>query len=188
MASRRHKRRKSVGMRILKKIVNFGLFLLVILGITYFIVNFVTHRTMVHGSSMEATLSDGDNIMTDTISYRFNEPERFDIISFPYENEEHAYLIKRIIGLPGEKVQINAGKIYINDIELIESYGLEVIQSGGIAEMPLLLGEDEYFVMGDNRNDSIDSRFEEVGNVKRTDIIGKAWIQIWPFSELKVIQ
>jgi len=188
MAARRNKRRKSVGMRILKKVVNFGLCLLIILGIVYIIVNFVTHRTMVHGSSMEATLSDGDNIMTDTISYRFKEPERFDIISFPYENEEHAYLIKRIIGLPGEKVQINAGKIYINDEELVESYGLEVIQLGGVAEMPILLGDDEYFVMGDNRNDSIDSRFEEVGNVKKSSIIGKAWIQIWPLIDFGVIQ
>lgn len=170
-------------MRILKKIVNFGLFLLVVLGITYLVVHYVTNRTLVHGTSMEATLSDGDSIMTDKISYRFHEPQRFDIVSFPYNDAAHPYLIKRIIGLPGETVQIQEGKIYINGEQLQESYGLEIIQSGGLAESPITLGADEYFVMGDNRNDSIDSRFAEVGNVKRDAITGRAWLQIWPLSE-----
>ncbi len=172
----------------MKKLVNLGLFILVVLGITYFVVHYVTNRTLVHGSSMEATLSDGDSIMTDRISYRFHEPERFDIISFPYDDSEHPYLIKRIIGLPGETVQIKEGKIYINDQMLQESYGLEIIQSGGIADQPITLGADEYFVMGDNRNDSTDSRFPEVGNIKKEDIIGKAWLQIWPLSEFQVVE
>ena len=129
-------------------------------------------------------MSDGDSIMTDKISYRFNEPKRFDIVSFPYDDAAYPYLIKRIIGLPGETVQIKEGKIYINDELLQESYGLEVIQSGGLADNPITLGADEYFVMGDNRNDSTDSRFAEVGNVKRADIMGRAWLQIWPLSEI----
>lgn len=188
MAKKKSRRRESTGMRILKKIVNTGLFLLVVLGITYLVVNYVTNRTLVHGSSMEATLSDGDSIMTDKISYRFNEPQRFDIISFPYQDSEHPYLIKRIIGLPGETVRIKEGKIYINDVMLTESYGLEVIQSGGLAESPITLDADEYFVMGDNRNDSTDSRFAEVGNIKREDIIGRAWLQIWPLSEFGLVR
>ena len=188
MAARKRRRRESAGMRFLKKLMSFGLFLLVVLGITYLTVHFVTNRTLVHGSSMEATLSDGDSIMTDKLSYRFNEPERFDIISFPFQDPTHPYLIKRIIGMPGEKVQITGGKIYINDQELQESYGLEIIKSGGLAEQPVLLGADEYFVMGDNRNDSTDSRFAEVGNVKRADIIGRAWLQIWPLSEFGLMK
>lgn len=187
MAKKKHRRRESAGMRFLKKVVNLGLFLLVVLGITYVIVNYVTNRTLVHGSSMEATFSDGDSIMTDKISYRFHEPERFDVISFPYDDSAHPYLIKRIIGLPGETVQIQEGKIYINGEVLQESYGLEVIQSGGLAENVIQLGSDEYFVMGDNRNDSTDSRFAEVGNVKREDIIGRAWLQIWPLNEFGLV-
>ncbi len=183
MTTGRRRRKESLLIKFMKKILSFGLFLLIILGVTYFIVTYVTHRSRVHTSSMEATLSDGDNIMMDTISYRFHEPERFDIISFPNYSNPDEYLIKRIIGLPGEKIQIKEGKIYINDEELSESYGLETIQAGGRAELPIQLGTDEYFVMGDNRNDSLDSRMEEVGNIKREDIDGKAWLRIWPFNK-----
>ncbi|HKM21889.1 MAG TPA: signal peptidase I [Lachnospiraceae bacterium] len=187
MATGRRRRKESVWIKILKKVLSFGLFVLIVLGVTFFIVTYVTHRSRVHTSSMEATLYDGDNIMMDTISYRFHEPERFDIVSFPYEADPNEYLIKRIIGLPGEKVQIKEGKIFINDEELAESYGLEVIQSGGRADIPVQLGTDEYFVMGDNRNDSLDSRMEEVGNIKREDIGGKAWLRIWPLKSFGLL-
>ncbi|NLG03584.1 MAG: signal peptidase I, partial [Clostridia bacterium] len=151
------------------------------------LVTFVTHRTLVHGSSMEPRFHDGDSIMTDKITYRFREPERFDIISFPYLQDQHEYLIKRIIGLPGETVRIINGSIYINDVILNENYGLEVIESGGIAEVPIVLGPDEYFVLGDNRNDSLDSRFKEVGMIQKEDIIGKAWLQVWPLNQFGLV-
>lgn len=188
VAKKKRRNRESAGMRFLRKLVNTGLFLLVVLGITYLVVNYVTNRTLVHGSSMEATLSDGDSIMMDKLSYRFQEPERFDIVSFPYNDPAHPYLIKRIIGLPGETIQIMNGKIYINQEVLQESYGLEVIQSGGLADQPVTLGADEYFVMGDNRNDSVDSRFAEVGNVRKQDITGRAWLQVWPFNDFGLVR
>lgn len=187
MTTKRRRRRESLWMKFLKKILGFGLFVFIVLGATYFIVTFVTHRSRVHTSSMEATLYDGDNIMMDTISYRFHEPERFDIISFPNASDPNEYLIKRIIGMPGETIQIKEGKIYINDEVLDESYGLEVIAMTGLAEVPVHLGSDEYFVMGDNRNDSLDSRMEEVGNVKREDITGKAWLRIWPLKRFGLL-
>jgi signal peptidase I len=140
---------------------------------------------------MEPTLSDGDNLFVDKISYRFKDPERFDIIVFPFQYKEDTYYIKRIIGLPGETVQIDTdGNIYINGEILQESYGKEVIKPENIgrAVEPITLGEDEYFVMGDNRNNSSDSRTEMVGNIHRKDIIGKAWIRIWPFSEFGVLK
>lgn len=176
-----------MGMRFLKGIVDLGLFLLVVLVITYVLVTFVTHRTLVHGSSMEPRLYDGDSVMTDKLTYRFKDPQRFDIISFPYKQDPHEYLIKRIIGLPGEKIRIIDGQIYINDLILNEQYGLEITASGGIAEVPIVLGEDEYFVLGDNRNDSLDSRFKEVGMIKREEIIGKAWLQIWPLNKFGIV-
>jgi len=93
---------------ILKEILSTSVYLLVVLLITYLIVNFVGQRTEVVGSSMESTLSDGDNLIVDKITYRFSNPERYDIIVFPFQYEKNTYYIKRIIGLPGEKVRIDS--------------------------------------------------------------------------------
>ena len=140
------------------------------------------------GHSMETTLSDGDNLIVDKISYRFRDPERFEIIVFPFQYEEHTYYIKRIIGLPGETVQVIDGYVYINGEVLDENYGLEVMDDPGIAAEPITLGEDEYFVLGDNRNHSSDSRDPSVGVLHRDDIMGRAWIRIWPFDKFGVIK
>mgnify|MGYP000826214475 FL=1 len=138
---------------------------------------------------METTLSDGDNLLVDKITYRFSEPKRFDIIVFPFQYDTDTYYIKRIIGMPGETVQIDYdGNIYINGSLLEESYGREVIQNPGRAAEPITLGKDEYFVMGDNRNNSSDSRDPSVGNIHRKDIIGRAWVRIWPFSKFGVLK
>ena len=158
---------------------------------TFLVVTYVGQRTMVIGSSMEPMLSDGDNLIVDKISYRFHDPQRFDIIVFPYKHKPKTYYIKRIIGLPGETVQIDEqGNIYINGEILSESYGREIIrpENVGLAAEPIVLGEDEYFVMGDNRNNSTDSRFAQVGNIKREDIIGRAWVRIWPFSSFGILK
>ena len=153
------------------------------------IITYVGQRTQVSGSSMETTLSDGDNLLVDKITYRFSEPKRFDIIVFPFQYDTDTYYIKRIIGMPGETVQIDYdGNIYINGSLLEESYGREVIQNPGRAAEPITLGEDEYFVMGDNRNNSSDSRDPSVGNIHRKDIIGRAWVRIWPFSKFGVLK
>ena len=169
---------------VLKEILSTSLYLLSVLIVAYLIITFVGQRTEVNGSSMESTLQNGDNLIVDKISYRFSDPKRFDIVVFPFQYEEDTYYIKRIIGLPGEIVQIDTdGVIYINGEVLHESYGLEVIKDPGRAIEPITLGEDEYFVMGDNRNNSTDSRTELVGNVKRSELIGKAWVRIYPFNK-----
>ena len=173
--------------RITKKdILSMLLYVIIIFLLTFVIVHYVGQRTRVSGSSMENTLSNGDNLIVDKLSYRFNDPERFDVIIFPFQYETDTYYIKRIIGLPGETVQIGTdGTIYINGEVLDEDYGLETIQDPGNAIEPIVLGEDEYFVLGDNRNNSSDSRFDGVGKVKRDTIIGRAWIRIYPFDEIK---
>lgn len=177
--------------KVMKEMINTLLYLLVVLCLTYVVVNFVGQRTKVEGASMETTLSDGDNIIVDKITYRFNEPQRYDIIVFPFQYQENTYFIKRIIGLPGETIQIDLdGTIYIDGEVLKENYGREIIQPEhvGIAIEPVTLGEDEYFVMGDNRNNSSDSRTEVVGNILKDDIIGRAWLRIWPLSEIGVLK
>lgn len=174
---------------IICEILGWILYIAIIIGLTYFIVTYIGQRTNVSGSSMEPMLSDGDNLIVDKISYRFKEPERYDIIVFPYQYEEKTYYIKRIIGLPGETVQIIDGYTYING-ELLESdiYGAEVMEYGGIAEELITLGEDEYFVLGDNRNHSADSREPSVGVLTRDMLMGKAWVRIFPFDKVGVIK
>ncbi len=161
-----------------------SIYLLVALTLTYLVIHFVGQRTEVIGSSMYPTLEDGDNLIVSKITYRLEDPKRFDIIVFPFQYENETFFIKRIIGMPGETVRIDeSGTIYINDVPLDESYGYEVIQDPGRAIQPVTLGEDEYFVMGDNRNNSTDSRAAVVGSIKRSEIIGKAWVRIYPFNK-----
>lgn len=173
----------------LKGVLSGSIYFLVILIIVLIVVTFIGQRVKVIGASMSPTLEDADGIIVDKISYRIGEPERFDIIVFPYKYEPNTTYIKRVIGLPGETVYIdNEGKIYINDTVLEEGYGNEVIKNPGMAYKKIELGEDEYFVMGDNRNNSSDSRDPNVGNIKRSEIIGKAFLRIYPFDKMGVIK
>lgn len=182
--------------KILKEFLNTILYLIVVAIFTFLIITFVGQRTVVEGESMEPTLSNHDNLIVDKLTYRFKDPERYDIIVFPFQYSENTYYIKRIIGLPGETIQIDEkGNIYIDDGDgngpelLEESYGREIISPEhiGRAAEPITLGEDEYFVLGDNRNNSSDSRVPEVGNIKRDQILGRAWVRIWPISDFEVI-
>lgn len=147
---------------------------------------FIGTHTIVEGTSMETTLHDEDNLIINKIGYRLHEPERFDIVVFPYDDE--TYYIKRIIALPNETVQIIDGKIYINGEILQENYGLENIDNPGDAVEPVTLGNDEYFVMGDNRNQSKDSRSTDVGLIKKDKIIGKAVFRLYPFDSFGKIE
>lgn len=186
MAKRKTKKRKKVNSGI-KALLETGLFFLVVLAITYILVNYVVQKTVVHNVSMNETLYDGDNIIMDKISYITGEPERFDIICFKSYSEKDL-LIKRIIGLPGETVRILAGTIYINGEELKDVKGLEPPENPGKAADLITLSDDEYFVLGDNRVESVDSRYVEVGNVRRKDILGKASYIIYPFDRMGKIK
>jgi signal peptidase I len=138
---------------------------------------------------MEKTLTNQDNLIVDKLTYHFMKPHRYDIVVFPVDDSATVFYIKRIIGLPGETIQIIDGKIYVNNEELHENYGNEVIspQRAGVAAKPVVLGKDEYFVLGDNRNHSMDSRDPEVGNISKSAIIGKAWMRVWPLSRFGFI-
>lgn len=174
---------------MLRTILGYILYILVIIGLTWMIVTFVGQRTRVSGQSMETTLQDGDNLIVDKISYRFHDPSRYDIIVFPYKYEENTFYIKRIIGLPGETVQVKDGYTYINGKKLTSDiYGREVMDEPGIAEEPIKLGADEYFVLGDNRNHSQDSRDPYVGVLKRSDLMGRAFVRIYPLNKFGVIK
>ena len=184
---RRQRRRKEQRRKNVREIISTILYLAILCAAVYFILHYVGQRTVVRGDSMDTTLSDGQNLIMDKLSYHFRDPERYDIVIFPGPEEygEHPYYIKRVIGLPGETVQIKKGKVYINGKKLkSDIYGItKYIDEPGIAEEPLELGQDEYFCLGDNRPVSYDSRYEEVGPVHRSEIIGKVWIRIWPLTK-----
>ena len=172
---------------IIKELSGWLLYIVLIIALTWTVVTFAGQRTEVSGSSMETTLSDKDQLIVDKMTYRFRDPKRYDIVVFPYQYQDNTYYIKRIIGLPGETVQILSGMVYIDGVRLDEHYGNEIMENPGIAEEPLTLGEDEYFVLGDNRNNSSDSRASDVGLIHRKDLIGRAWIRVWPLSQIGVI-
>ena len=173
---------------IVREILGFLLYVMMVVGITFFIITFIGQRTYVSGSSMENTLHHGDNLIVDKLTYRFSKPKRYDIIVFPFRYQEKTYYIKRIIGLPGETIQIQDGVIWIDGEVLQESYGREVMKNAGLAADMITLGEDEYFVLGDNRNDSTDSRDPNVGVIHRDEIIGRAWVRIWPLDQIGVLK
>ncbi len=173
---------------IVQEILGFLLYVMMVVGITFFIITFIGQRTYVSGSSMENTLHHGDNLIVDKLTYRFSKPKRYDIIVFPFRYQEKTYYIKRIIGLPGETIQIQDGVIWIDGEVLQESYGREVMKNAGLAADMITLGEDEYFVLGDNRNDSTDSRDPSVGVIHKDEIIGRAWLRIWPLDKIGVLK
>ena len=151
------------------------------------IVQFVAQPVVVDGHSMDDTLYHGERLLIEKITRYYGGLNRYDIVVLDPENEEGSLYIKRIIGMPGERIHIDLdGNIYIND-KLLEDdvYGRETILDPGRAYEGVTLGEDEYFVMGDNRNDSLDSRFEDLGNVKQNQIVGRVMIQLFPFHKVK---
>lgn len=185
---RRDEENESAVKSVAGELLGWVVYIVIIVGLAYLITTYLGQRTEVDGHSMEPMLSHGDNLIVDKITYRFKDPERFDIIVFPYKYQENTYYIKRIIGMPGETVQVADGVVYIDGEVLDENYGAEPMLDGGIASEPITLGEEEYFVLGDNRNNSSDSREAAVGVLKREDLIGRAWVRVYPFDKIGVIR
>lgn len=181
---------KGKGDSFFLDVVRMIIFFLIIVALSFLVVKYVGQRTQVSGKSMEETLHNGDNLIIDKIAYRFQRPKRFDIIVFPYQFDKNTYYIKRIIGLPGETIQIKGNDIYINSTVLKEHYGKEKMEKNteGIATVPITLDKDEYFVLGDNRNHSTDSRDSNVGIIHRSSIIGRAWLRLWPLERAGILR
>lgn len=141
------------------------------------------------GQSMELTLTDGDKVLINTLAYRVGSPSRNDIIAFKPNGSETSHThIKRVIGLPGETIQIKDGMIYIDGMVYLEKTDYPSIANAGLADEPIILGVKEYFVLGDNRNDSEDSRYADIGLVNSDYIEGKVWFRISPSDSMGFIQ
>lgn len=170
---------------VAKFIVDF----VVVLCLAYLLVNLYGERFVVIGNSMNECIKNEDVLLIDKAFYHFKEPERFDIIIFQSSGASAGKMyVKRIIAMPGENVQIQDGKILVNGKALANDVSKSTILAPGQANSKITLGEDEYFVLGDNRNNSEDSRFYTIGNVKRENIVGRPWLRLAPVSSFGFIE
>ena len=169
--------------KVIKEIIIWILLIVITISASYFITTNVFVKTSVSGTSMEPTLKEGQVVIVNKLEYYIKSPKRNDVIVYKQSNKEHSYFeIKRVIGLPGETVKIKNGIVYINDEAIKEKVKTEAISNSGLAEEGVKLDDNEYFVLGDNRNDSEDSRFAGIGNVLKNEILGKAVATEKPFS------
>ena len=160
----------------------------VVLALAAMMSIFFCQSVIMQESSMEPSIETGQHLLMNKVTYKLKEPQRGDVIAFKKDGKEHSSIhVKRIIGLPGEKIQIKDGKVYING-KLYKEKNFPNIINPGLAEQQITLGKNEYFVLVDNRNNSEDSRFTEVQNVNAKYIEGKIWLQISPSKKPALIK
>lgn len=174
-------RKDNIG-RYLRVILDFSVQLSVVIAIAWFIVYSFGSKVINTGQSMQPLIGAEEGALMNRLIYVFKDPKRYDIIAF--KSADGRMNIKRIIGLPGETLRIESGVVYIDGNSLYSSEGFNIATLEGLAASDITLGEDEYFVLGDNRDSSEDSRFKSIGNVKREDIEGKLWLRVSPFSRV----
>ena len=170
---------------VVKEVLSWTVEIALTLLIAFTFVYFIGLRTSVVGQSMSKTLNGGDQILVNRFVYKVTDPKTDDIVVFlPNGNEKSHYYVKRVIGCPGDTVQIKNGTVYVNGKAFDEETDVASIEDAGLAAGKRSLGSEEYFVLGDNRNNSEDSRYANIGNIKKDYIIGKAWFRVAPFSEI----
>ena len=186
---RRRRRRNKFRIEMLRPVAVWAGKIAIVCLFAFVFVWYFGQRVAVVGDSMNPILNNGDIALVNRIVYDATAPKRGDIIVFkPKGNENSHYYIKRIIGLPGEKVQILEGEIYIDGEKLEEDYGVSEITDPGIAAEEIELEGNEFFVLGDDRENSEDSRMADVGNVKRSYTYGKAWFVISPWENFGFVR
>ena len=169
----------------LRRVVNWIVDIVVVISLAWFVVYGFGTQIKIAGQSMAPELSPDSVVLMNRLAYDFGNPVRFDVVVF--QREDRKSNVKRVIGLPGETIQIKGGSIYING-ELLEAREeLSRVSLAGLAENPIRLEEDEYFLLGDNRDSSEDSRFANIGNVKREQISGKVWMRILPLIDIGLV-
>lgn len=170
---------------LLRSVVHWIVDLIVVAALAWFLVYGFLNQTIISGHSMLPTLDAGDMCLVNRISYDIGDPERFDVIVFEREDTRQLN-VKRVIGLPGDTIRIADGAVYVNDYRLDDPH-VGIVSLPGIAENPVELQKDEYFLLGDNADSSEDSRFSNIGNVKRKNIKGKVWFRLKPFQKIGLI-
>lgn len=169
--------------RVIKAVLFWGGGISLAVCLAYFSAVSIFLKTKMNGTSMAPTIENGKVMILNKVAYLFLEPKRFDVIVYKQSNKEHSYYeVKRVIGLPGEKVLIKDGEVFIDNERLDETIGVVKSTNGGLAEEGVVLAENEYFVLGDNREESEDSRFAGIGNILKSEIVGKAVFVEKPFT------
>lgn len=172
-----YEKEKKINIRLVQKIALWIFQISVVAAIAIVTAFFWGQKAPVIGSSMEPGVKAGTSVWINKAAYMLSSPERFDVIVFkPNGNKKEYFYVKRVIGMPGETIQIINGQIYIDGELLKEHEERELIEDPGIASEPYKIGNEEYFVLGDNRNNSEDSRYADIGTIKFDDIEGSAWL------------
>lgn len=182
---------KKNAWEIVKGVLIWSKEIIVALILVWLLLTFVAQNSTVYGTSMSPTLQNGEMIIMNKFIYRFTEPARGDVIVFKYNDpaKGEELLIKRVIGLPGDSVEIIDGAVYINGTKFDESKYLQTAtEIQGDISYPFVVPENSYFVMGDNRANSKDSRYSTVGAVPKSQIVGKASFRIWPLDKIGLVQ
>lgn len=183
----KHKKSFGVIRSFLKGLITLVITITLAIGLAYLLVNYVGERTKVSGYSMEPNLHNEDQVLMDKLTYRLRDPKRYEIIVFPGPEGGDQFFVKRVIALPGETVKIKDGKVYVDDRE-VKDYSKDHTTDQGELKKEIKLSQDEYFVLGDNRDNSNDSRYKEVGPVKRSKIIGRIIFRFYPFDSAGLIR
>lgn len=173
-----YQKKKKLNMNLVKEILSWIFWIFASMLLAVVTVFCVGMKTSVIGSSMEPSLYNGQEIFLNRLIYKVASPREGDVVVFlPNGNEKSHYYVKRVVGVPGDKLYIKSGMLYVNG-EVVEEYFNDRIAEPGILENEVTLDEDEYFVIGDNCNSSEDSRSANVGTVRKSYIIGKAWMKL----------
>ena len=179
------KQRKKFNVPLFKEVMTWIVQIVIVIFVAYVVVNFWGVRTSVVGQAMASNLNSGDEVFLDKLVYVFSNPKAGDVVVFlPNGNEKSHYYVRRVIGVPGDKLQIKDGAVYINGKLYDEKTPVAAMEEAGIAEEEIVLGDNEYFVLGDNRNNSEDSRYANIGLVKKEYIVGKAWYKFTSFKDM----
>lgn len=167
-----------------KVILEYGCYLFIVVFVLFLAPTFLMEKILVDGDSMQNSLEDGDQVLIEKVSRYFAGPDRFDVVVFTKKrgSTEKVY-IKRIIGMPGEEIRIVGDQIFINGELLEEDFGKDSMLTAGIAADSITLGPDEYFVLGDHRSISADSRNANVGVVKKSELDGVVFLRVFPFND-----
>ena len=157
----------------------------IVVLVAFLIVRYGLERMTMSGNGMGPTGKDDDSILINKMSYKLHSVKRNDVVVLRQNGSEHNYyVVQRVIGLPGEKVKITNGEVYIDGKVLDEKYDFPLMKNGGLALDEITLDDYEYFVLGDNRNNSEDSRYADIGMVRKRYIVGKIWFTCSPFEKL----
>ncbi len=179
-AARRNRNREFDKRKFFKELGSWTLLILIAVILGYSVVQFGGQSISIVGQSMNPVLEHGDKVIVSKLSYTLGKPKRFDIVAFKLRKSDEYFNVKRIVGMPGETVKIMDGKIFINDKALENVPFDEYILSSGSVGEGVTLADNEYFLIGDNCNNSEDSRFSNIGNVLDNEILGKVVFRFSP--------